>query len=403
MVQEKFFKLLNCYFDDQELPNPELYKPYVEPIMEMATVQDLKLYMVDALIKYDLIEQKDMKLMSMLITMKHLSENQEKIRLLFDILGELEASDIQYQILKGFEMSRCYQQPEYRVMSDCDILIDPMDIVKVDKIFNSYGYRNSRLDNYEYDDAYVHENGLLIELHFALTKKEHIYTGEWFLDEFKKSVVRNSISYGNQSYEFYTAAPTVHMTFLFAHLSKHILHQGYSMKQLLDIVMYARRESIDWQVVDDQVRRLNIAKSSAYIIALMRKCFHYEVSILGDIPIDEEVLDELLTMSFSHMKAERIKVERFNDSIIKRYGLDSDGSPISQWIAILFPNRKHINWRYAYAKKYVVLLPLAWFHRFLYEITVQHRRVIEFMRADRDYEAIRRQQKLMKALGFGNQ
>lgn len=287
----------------------------------------------------------------------------------------LQGQKIQPLVVKGLICRLLYPNPDLRVSSDEDLLVEePLFAVSADRL-QSYGMKmiNAPVQIETADEiGFLSSNGVsYIELHKHLFSKTSEAYGS--LNRYFEEVFSNCISVEVQGIQVKTLEPGLHLFYLICHAFKHFLHSGFGIRQVCDIVLFAQGygQQIDWQRLLYQCREIRAEKFAAALFKIGINYLGFDAAAAGypkdwnEIEVDEaELLMELLgsgiyggtTMSRRHSSNMTL------EAVAAHKRGRSSGNAVMK---TLFPSVKNLEGRYHYLKKRPYLLPVAWSERIL--------------------------------------
>ena len=159
-----------------------------------------------------------------------------------EVTARLEGAGIWYVPLKGIVLKKYYPKPFMREMVDHDILIDPSRAEDVKKIMEDLGFTTILFDK-RYHDEYHKEPIFNYEMHTALFAKQS----------------------GSKKYEYYRGRRDLSRLedfylHLVVHEYKHYFYRGTGLRSLLDMYLYLKKETLDWDYVEKEAAKLGIGK-----------------------------------------------------------------------------------------------------------------------------------------------
>lgn len=275
------------------------------------------------------------------------------------IIKKFNEENIRVIILKGLVIREFYKNPELRTMCDADILVREEDLDKARKVLTSLGY----LESEEYDEhgahiVFEHTNHLPIEVHWTLINDDYFNGSK----EFEKSIWDNAIKVKIGETEALSLGWDDLVLHLCIHMAVHIVHRGFGVRQLVDLVILVenKRDEINW----NEFRRKAIeCKVNKFVIIIFNVCKElFNMEIPSEVNKGYEV--------------EKNFLNKFIDEIIESgvyghgdlahdFGNDisnSEESNLKNFLSLLFPSLEDMNDKYNYAKKFKILLPIAWIH-----------------------------------------
>lgn len=275
------------------------------------------------------------------------------------IIKKFNEENIRVIVLKGLVIREFYKNPELRTMCDADILVREEDLDKARKVLTSLGY----LESEEYDEhgahiVFEHTNYLPIEVHWTLINDDYFNGSK----EFEKSIWDNAIKVKIGETEALSLGWDDLALHLCIHMAVHIVHRGFGVRQLVDLVILVenKRDEINW----NEFRRKAIeCKVNKFVIIIFNVCKElFNMEIPSEVNKGYEV--------------EKNFLNKFIDEIIESgvyghgdlahdFGNDisnSEESNLKNFLSLLFPSLEDMNDKYNYAKKFKILLPIAWIH-----------------------------------------
>lgn len=206
------------------------------------------------------------------------------------IIKKLEERGIPCCLLKGASVAGLYNDPECRISSDTDILINPDDEEKLKKVLLELGYGvEERIENDHHLKAY-HKNGGLLEAHVMLyskTSQKFLFNG---LDMYSESWSTMNIN----GYDYHILGINDGLIYLTAHYIKHLVNEGGGVRQMMDLLLYMEKykEKIDFEYYERIIKELSYDKLLDVIKTIGAKYFGFNYEIK-----DEELADKILTDS----------------------------------------------------------------------------------------------------------
>ena len=194
---------------------------------------------------------------------------------------------------------------------------------------------------------------------------------------------------------------------IISHLAKHLKNRGAGVRNLCDIVLYieANSKNIDWVYVTEKINSFGLKRFFNVLIVILHKHFGMQIGAMGnisisDIAIDNNFADELLQYMLSH----GVYGTPFEENLYLPNIKKIHNSKIKMYIDCvhqLFPSIIKLSPRYSYAKKFPILLPLAWIHRLL---VIRFERKVTIINAIKEMQSSRfevnTKNKLLRDLGL---
>lgn len=277
-------------------------------------------------------------------------------------------------IVKGILCRELYPVPEARISNDEDFLIPWERFSIIDQKLQQLGM--SSLLNEErvrnaFEVTYQNKRGeLIIELHKSLFSKDSDAYGDYNLAF--QQIYERSITVQIDGILFQTLGYTDHMAYLIAHAGKHFLHSGVGIRQVCDILLFAKtyEDKISWDEVYETCEALHICSFAAAIFEIgtqyldLKLIRPYELEQWKSFVDPKDLLKDILesgafgdsSMARKHSStitldavAEEKKGKKARFSLIKT----------------LFPKKSELKEDYAYLQKFSFLLPIAWANRLI--------------------------------------
>lgn len=286
------------------------------------------------------------------------------------VLSAFNNLGIQVIILKGLVLKRLYPRPELRSMCDADILIHKADVNEAKQLLLSLGYIE-----YSSNSIHIHfhhENFLPIELHWALINEDHIKTAKDFEDRVWENIVPINFS-GAKAFALSSENQLLHLCL---HMGTHIIKSGFGLRQLCDLVLVveAEKNTIDWRSFYERSKINGIYTFVVAIFTVCNQLFDMELpnNEYFSFVEDSYFINILINDIFSGGVLGNKDISRINSNSI--LGAQNHQHPNNLnynfiiALSFLFPSSKKLDKRYFYAKKLFFLTPIAWLHRFFYNL-----------------------------------
>ena len=392
--------ILRCYLKGQQIEyrfTPESFKE----LTMLAGNQQVLLSVYDALLSCRVTSHEGdeayMTVMRQYTIQKSLIFN-KTYEIFPRIIEALDNSEMDYRILKGQTIRNDYPNPNVRIMSDLDILIREKDREAVGDLLKSLGYHHDINTDYEYDDAYCRDGSIGIELHHRLSL-DHLIGDVRTLEQ---AILedQNCCKYDDGYNGTYKApSPSEHIAYLILHAAKHMWGSGIYIRLLFDIAVFISKEECDWHVVETYVQELGLEKVAPYILMMVYRWFDVESSY-SNREIDENLYDEIVELVFEKQAEGQSYSLSYFEAAYRRYLHDAQGFSLKDRLRIIFPAKSMLGWRYTYAKDSMLLLPVAWFHRIIYECIFQKNRTIAALKYRPNSDNIMKKALLYNKLGI---
>lgn len=273
---------------------------------------------------------------------------------LFDLYRHLENRQLRPLLLKGLVCRSLYPQGDHRPSSDEDLLIPNEDHLRCCQALEELGYVTDDPPA-AFERTYrAPEGGLRIELHRQLFDPDSPVYGSW------NNFFENAHRQAQTLLGLPTLCPTDHMLYLLLHAFKHFLHSGFGLRQVCDIVLYARAygERIDWPYIETTLEKLRADRFAAAIFLLGQRFWQIPAPIsrqADPLPLLEDLLEAGV---YGGSTAARKRSS--NITLSAASGHTSGG-----WLHAIFPPLSSLSSRFPYLRKRPWLLPWAWLCRIL--------------------------------------
>ena len=169
------------------------------------------------------------------------------------ILKAFDENKIKNIPLKGYFMKREYPRPDFRSVSDVDILFDRKQADLVKKVFLELGYTFLNEDDNQY---HFEKKPLMnIEMHATLVhKNEESYS--MLVDQLDRSTKRDGYlwSYEMSHEDFYI--------YMLVHNSNHFRIGGMGLRMVLDSYVFLKnhQSELDYNYLNEKLEKIGIAK-----------------------------------------------------------------------------------------------------------------------------------------------
>ena len=216
---------------------------------------------------------------------------------------DLRAAGVRPLVVKGIICRNLYPNPDLRQSGDEDLLIPPEQFSACHTALAACGMEPAD-PGVDFEQAYEIPYGkpgspLYLELHRYLFPPDSEAYGN--LNRFfENAQVCEEVIQGEP---ILTLAPTEHLFYLICHAFKHFLHSGFGIRQVCDIIMFARHDGnrIDWERILENCRQIRAERFTAALLRIgqLYLGFNPEAACLPacwlDIQVDEKpMLEDLL-------------------------------------------------------------------------------------------------------------
>ena len=367
--QEQIIDLLNSSIHDTK---PKLdYSKNVDwdKVIEESNAHSITGLLYPALKKYDnskldvdvLNSLKKSTFISAVQQSKHIKETAK-------ILELFNKNNIPVIVLKGLVIRNYYPMPDLRTMCDSDVIIHKEDLEKVRTLLLNEGFR-------EEEDAGHHiaffKFGFNLEVHWTLANETFRKGQECFQEHIWKDARKIQVD-GVDTLALSLEDQALHFC---AHMASHMAISGFGVRQLADLVLLVEHEgkNINWNSFIKKTKKSGLYKFSIGMFKVCNYLFNMEIpKELKDNNNDEEVIKLVINDIFTGgVYGQRDLSFTFRAQV--GYDIEEDNtiSMIKRYIQIILPPPSKLSDRYGYAKKYKILLPIAWIHHIFVGITTK--------------------------------
>jgi hypothetical protein len=325
-------------------------------------------------LNHDWIDQKilvDLKSSVYSITLQQI----QNLGILEKVIDEFNRVGIPLIIMKGLILRNLYPYPETRTMSDFDLAVKQEYFEDSIWILKKLGFR------IEGHERMVHvqmryEN-LLLELHRNLFDESHESLPQNYMYEMWKNAIPVSI-FGKEVLSY---SDMDNMLYLLLHAAKHFREGGFGLRQLCDIVLFVRdkQDTIKWEQFYKKVDNLRISRFTLSVFAICNRLFDMTIpEYLRQMKMpDDQLLDSFIRdILEGGTFGKNTIVGQTSSNIIHKIGFHdyNEHRQFFGLIRFLFPMPSRLGEKYFFAKKYPLLLPVAWVHRWTCNIVNKQQR-----------------------------
>lgn len=272
------------------------------------------------------------------------------------ILSALEEQGIWYMPLKGAVLKEFYPGIGLRQMADNDILYDVSRCEDVKSIMEGMGFQTIKYGEGAVHDSYHKKPVFNFEMHRQLFGPEHGDSLYSYYRAVKERLVKDE---GNLcGWHF---SPEDFYLYMISHESKHYANHGTGLRSLLDIYVYLRKVSLNWEYVEEEAKELGLAEFEKQNRMLAMHLFD------GEALTEEEskMLDYVYSSGTYGTLENGVKngIQKNGGSAV-RYALKRFFVPVSK------KNPRYSAYARAYPQfyKYKILLPLLPLYRVIHSV-----------------------------------
>ena len=282
-----------------------------------------------------------------------------------DLYAFFNENEIEFLPLKGIILKDYYLDPYTREFADNDILFSHKDkLIKEFFVKRGYEVETFRKSNH---DVYLKKPFFNFEIHRSLfdstedNEKNVIY----FKDYLKKSPVKDK-------HEHYLSKEDFFIYFL-AHSYKHYHVSGCGIRTLIDIYLYLKKEQLDFNYVNEELKKLDLLDFSNEIINLSNALFNEQ-----ELTSTQEEILLYIASSGTYGT-----LEHSVDKGVKEKGR------FGYAMKRIFPPYSFYKTYYPWAYYSFILIPVAWlcrFFRILFKNPKKASKELKMIREHKDKE-----------------
>lgn len=284
------------------------------------------------------------------------------IKQISGVLSIFNTNNIPVIALKGLVVRDLYPKSELRTMGDADILVHEKDLDKVSSILTGIGYVEHSRNAFHIE--FCKENSY-IEVHWTLAN-ETMFDG---IAEFKNELWERAIEVNVGDSTALSMCDEDLLLHLCIHMAKHFINGGFGIRQVCDVMLVVeqRWKFIDWNSFIIKAKRSRIDKFTMSIFAICNKLF--EMSIPDELENYKVKEDKYINLIIDAIFSNGVHGHRDKMATrAKSLAYENDRKKVSglaSFRRVYFPSIEKLGDKYDYAKKYKILLPIAWLHRFM--------------------------------------
>ena len=272
-------------------------------------------------------------------------------------------ANVKVVVVKGLICRSLYPVPDNRPSNDEDLYIQRCDLKTVSSIFIEEGFQkiSEEEDEVKFLD---YKSGLSIELHLALFSKKSNAYGRYqsiFKDTFNFLTIHQI-----ENIRVYSLSHNQHLLFLILHFTKHFLHGGVGIRQLMDIIMYIETfsDKLNWKTIFNNLETLGLV---TFVLNIFEIChqylsFDYKYVNLGNYQRIENEYEDLLEDIMESGIFGQTSNERIHSSTITLNAMEKGKVNV---LRSVFPSLESMKGKYEYLNDKPYLLPVAQASRIL--------------------------------------
>lgn len=302
------------------------------------------------------------------------------------LFTELTSAGIDILPVKGILLKDYYPVPSMRTMTDVDVLYKLKDKEKVIEVFKKYGYtlNSDGLGQLDFTKEPVHH----YELHSSLLSEDK-KDFEYFSNIWERAIP-------TEQPHIFTLRPEDFYIYILEHLAKHIEGGGAGIRMVLDVFVYgkAHSEEFDNDYVNSELSKINLCKFRQRIEELAASWF------ASDEPDVESASARFILdcPTFGY-----VSNAIAYDSLMQERRKGKKQSGISRLLRRIFPPTFYIHRRFPVTRKYKFLypffVPVYWLLRIFKDKNVNYSSVKLYLNPEdsKKFDSINR---MIDELGF---
>ncbi|MBR5637420.1 MAG: nucleotidyltransferase family protein, partial [Pseudobutyrivibrio sp.] len=195
-----------------------------------------------------------------------------------------------------------------------------------------------------------------------------------------------------------------HLVYQMFHIIKHFMLEGAKIRFFTDITLFVNRyyDELSKEYFWDMMDKLNYGYFCENFMTICVEYFGMKPEFLAGrkAKASKEVLEAMIVDFIykgdeSQLRSENWQLTATLEPYLTGEITSVNSSKSGRIIRFIFPKSNELGERYTYAKKYPVLLPIAWIHRFGYKIIWQL-----FERQEEQYTAMEKMEVVENRLGL---
>ena len=373
--------VLNCYkaYLTGESPSEIDINAKLDEMLHIAQVHQIESMVYHVLRKTEFFKKasNETRLQWRGIVLQRTYLQECKNKFIESVYMAIEEAGIQAIVLKGITLREVYGNPEYRHSSDEDIWIRAEDIMACDAILKKHGFSCSLANTLTNTDlSAIHD---IIYYNAPMDMTIELQFNPIGVDIWKRREINNEILsmrdrhtkriIGNVEYRCLDVTDNVF--FVFAHMAKHFLSQGASIRMCSDVGLLCRNYQtiIDWEILRKRLEMHSLLGLFASVITLNRNILGIDCGCpYGDEKSD--IQPELLYDIMSGGAYGTYTKEREVSAVLTEYEMNKHGTvPNRKLFRCLFPDYSIMQQYHPELRERRWLLPVYWVKR-LFRIAV---------------------------------
>ena len=273
-----------------------------------------------------------------------------------DLIKTCEEKKIRNQPMKGSCLKFMYPSPEFREMSDIDILIDQDRMDEISQVLTSKGYTLQQ--SVRQHDVYLKPPYMVVEAHRTMYDKTIDKNQFQYFSSFTKTHLRegHSCTYDYTPEDFYV--------YMMAHMAKHFYARGCGIRNLVDVYVYLKnyRSSLNWDYVNKELETCGILDFTRH----MEKMAMIWLDGQPGNSFYDNLFDYMLNSGIYGKDANGVW-SRFADTKIQDRNISA--GTLKRWY--YFPPLAYMAELYPWVEDHNWLLPIAWCVRAIHGVFIK--------------------------------
>ena len=296
-------------------------------------------------------------------------KEEHKIKCVENIIKAAEAKGIQVLIFKGPVIADVYKDYRMRYSSDTDMFVDEKNKDAMMEVLKDLGYQWLEEKSKDHVQNLHIPNVHYVELHTALWE-DFSGTRIKILESFGLTAEHNRIRDTFCGIEMDTIRHEEQLIYFVFHFAKHMVLESASIRNVMDILLFYKKhkEKINDNSLKESLEKLGYWKCFCILCQIGYDCLGFSKEELPAFDsADKEAIDQVLKVLLSEQVTRDDDIYRWQMVYNMTPYLTGDYDPNmtgrKRKIRYLFPSRADMPEKYKYAKKCVLLVPIAWVHR----------------------------------------
>ncbi len=297
------------------------------------------------------------KLQNMIISDVILNENQ--LYYIKEISNVFNENNVDYVFLKGSVLKKLYPQPEMRRMNDIDILIKPEQYDKVSNALESLGFSFKYETNHE---IVWTNNKILIELHKILIPSYNSDMHSYWGDGWDKVNLMQGGEYKFSDEDMFL--------YVFTHFAKHYRDSGIGITHMCDIYVLIKEKQFNFDYIYAELKKLRLYDFYINIKDTLYVWFDDAENTKITDYITKSIFNNGVYGLYENFKASSALKE-------SRKIANIQSARIHRILKTIFLPLNSMTTKYSVLKKYPILLPIFWIHRWYIILFVRRNEIKE--------------------------